>query len=440
MNDISELPASAKPRSTVLAVLRRAHLSAALIAMLTFTLPLSLVSVAALRGYAKHNQALVVRTMAYTLEAAAVFGDATVAQEELERVARKESLAYARLQLASGNVLAEYRQSNQGAREQFENHVARWLLPQAAESRIEHEGMLVATVSARGNGAGLARLVYVVLAALVANVIVVVLTMAWLRHRVRRDILAPLSALAAVTHAGRDGGGPSLRAPPAELAELHSLSEDFNSLLDQVDAYHAKLMSENKSLTRMALHDSLTGLPNRSYFFDRLNAAIARAKVDGTGLAVLYLDCDYFKEVNDTYGHAGGDALLIDLARRIKAGLRESDVMARLGGDEFVVLLMHARSVQDAQVIAQKLRNNLVEPLQLPDGRLLQHSVSMGIAVYPPPSGRNGPGQSINPDLDANLLVEQADSAMYQAKTEARGTVRVYMADLGLSGTGVSHV
>jgi diguanylate cyclase (GGDEF)-like protein len=433
----SELPASAKPRCTLLAVLRRAHLNAALIAMLTFTLPLSLVSVVALRGYIRHNQALVVRTMAYTLEA----------QEELEGVARKESLAYARLQLASGIVLAEYRQSNQGATGQFEGYVTRWLLPNADEARIEHEGNLVGTVTARSSSAGLARILYVALAALAANVIVVVLTMVWLGRRVRRDILVPLSALAAVTHAGRDGG-PGLRAPPAELAELHSLGEDFNSLLDQVDDYQAKLMSENKSLTKMALHDCLTGLPNRSYFFDRLNAALAGAKVDGTGLAVLYLDCDYFKEVNDTYGHAAGDALLIDLARRIKAGLRESDVMARLGGDEFVVLLMHARNVRDAQAvvqnaqaIAQKLRNNLAEPLPLPDGRLLHHSVSIGIAVYPPLGGCNGQGQGTGPDVDvdANLLVEQADCAMYQAKTTARGTVCVYGADSDFLEAGVSH-
>lgn len=415
---------SNKQRPTLLYTLRRLHQSTALAAMITFTLSVSLASLAAFRSYAEHNQALIARTMAYTLEAAAVFQDTAVAEEELQSISKQESLAYSSLRLLSGETLAEYRQPKPSAQAQFEQQVAKWLLPHESQARIEHEGHWVGTVTARSNGDGLISLVYATLLGLAASLVVFALAVAWLSRRVRLSILAPLNTLAEVTHAAR-GPHPGKRAPPAELAELHSLAEDVNALLDQVDAYHAKLVSENKSLSQMALHDALTGLPNRSHFFKHLNEALTRAKEDGTSLAVIYMDCDHFKEVNDTYGHAIGDALLIDLAQRIRVSLRESDILTRLGGDEFVAVLMHAGSAKNAKSIANKLCNNLAEPLKLPDGSFLKYSVSMGIAVFPPPTA-DQQGNQILQVVDASLLVEQADNAMYQAKTKQRGTICVY--------------
>ena len=158
----------------------------------------------------------------------------------------------------------------------------------------------------------------------------------------------------------------------------------------------------------MAEHDSLTGLPNRLLFNDRLSQALSIAKRDAGQCALLYLDLDKFKPVNDTLGHAAGDQLLRLVAGRIREQVRESDTVARVGGDEFTVILHDISSPQNAATVAQKIITALAAPFQLGSGS--RESVigsSIGIAVYP------------NDGQDPDTLVKKADAAMYVAK--ARG-------------------
>lgn len=160
-------------------------------------------------------------------------------------------------------------------------------------------------------------------------------------------------------------------------------------------------------LTHLACHDPLTGLPNRRLFDDRLNQALMRAQRDHLAGALLFLDLDGFKAVNDSFGHPVGDQLLRDAARRLQGALRASDTVARFGGDEFLVLLDDIKQVMDAARIAQKLLDILAVPVQIA-GHCLTASASIGIAVYPADG------------LDPHALIQAADGALHRAKAQGR--------------------
>jgi len=159
-------------------------------------------------------------------------------------------------------------------------------------------------------------------------------------------------------------------------------------------------------LHRMAQYDELTGLPNRACFRDRLDTALARVRRNGGRVALLYVDLDRFKQVNDTYGHSGGDQLLRAVADRLTHCVRDTDTVARLGGDEFVVLLESIAEAEDARRVVDKIRAAFEQPMQIAE-HSLDIGLSIGTALYP----EDG-------DAEAQLL-KQADDRMYLMK--ARG-------------------
>lgn len=161
--------------------------------------------------------------------------------------------------------------------------------------------------------------------------------------------------------------------------------------------------SNHSRLAFLAQYDQLTELPNRALFLDRLHSSLQRAQSESLCLAVLYLDMDNFKHINDNYGHTTGDHLLKEVAQRLKQCVRDSDTIGRLGGDEFAVVLDNISKAEDATVVAEKILASLSEEYRLED-QILTSAPSLGIAVYPE-HGQN--------DLQ---LVRRADEAMYVAK------------------------
>ena len=156
-------------------------------------------------------------------------------------------------------------------------------------------------------------------------------------------------------------------------------------------------------IEHLALHDQLTDLPNRALFYDVLSAALNRPRRADARVAVLYIDLDGFKQVNDCYGHDVGDALLCDVAVRLRGCVRRSDLVARLGGDELVVVLDSVDWPSGVQQAAEKIRTTLAEPVEI-GGRPLTATSSIGIALYPDHAD------------NAEQLVRHADQAMYRAK------------------------
>ncbi|HWW92443.1 MAG TPA: PAS domain S-box protein [Vicinamibacteria bacterium] len=161
-----------------------------------------------------------------------------------------------------------------------------------------------------------------------------------------------------------------------------------------------------------AYHDPLTGLPNRMFLKDRLHLALAQARRSGRGFAVLWLDLDHFKEINDTLGHGVGDRILQDVAARLRDCVREEDAVARLGGDEFLLLLVSVRQKDEAALVAKKILSRVGEPFRV-DGHELHVTTSAGIALFP----QDGE--------DAGTLLKNADGAMYQAKEHGRNSFQI---------------
>ncbi|MCJ2129996.1 EAL domain-containing protein [Methylobacterium sp. E-045] len=173
----------------------------------------------------------------------------------------------------------------------------------------------------------------------------------------------------------------------------------------------------DQRIAHLACHDALTGLPNRSVFHDRLEQALGSVRNGGGAMALLCLDLDRFKAVNDTFGHLAGDTLLTIVAERLRAVLRPCDVVSRLGGDEFGIILVDLGRVDEAVEVARRVIDAIAQPVKL-DGYLANIGISIGIA-HAPADG-----------LEADPLLRHADLALYRAKAAGRNTVRVYEASM----------
>ena len=170
---------------------------------------------------------------------------------------------------------------------------------------------------------------------------------------------------------------------------------------------------QDERLWTLAHYDALTDLPNRILFWDRVEQALRHAKRLDSGAAMLWIDLDGFKGVNDHLGHAAGDALLQQVAQRLKGRIRDSDTLARMGGDEFAVIMPGITASESASHVATELVASLAEPFDLPQGTA-NISGSIGIALYPQ-------------DADSvESLAQCADMAMYTAKTSGKNQVQVW--------------
>jgi len=169
----------------------------------------------------------------------------------------------------------------------------------------------------------------------------------------------------------------------------------------------------------MAQYDGLTHLPNRALFNDRLRLGMAFAQRNRKKMALMFIDLDKFKPVNDTYGHGFGDLLLKEVAQRLQECLRDSDTAARIGGDEFVILLPTIESEKDASMVGAKVLFAMNQPFELGEVTV-NISASIGVAVYP------------DHGAEEKILVNSADVAMYHAKKNGRNNVKIY--ESGLSG------
>jgi diguanylate cyclase (GGDEF)-like protein len=162
-----------------------------------------------------------------------------------------------------------------------------------------------------------------------------------------------------------------------------------------------------EAIRKKAFHDGLTGLPNRGVFLQQLKQALARSKRRHSAFAVLFIDLDHVKFINDTLGHACGDQVLREAAVRLLGAVRDADTVSRFGGDEFVILLSDLATESDARRIGQKVLDELRKPMTIGE-KSLSLTASIGLCAYP------GGGE------DVDVIVNNADAAMYRAKIEGR--------------------
>jgi diguanylate cyclase (GGDEF)-like protein len=216
-----------------------------------------------------------------------------------------------------------------------------------------------------------------------------------------RALTRPLNDMVAAVRAFSPGERPA-RLPQGRRDEIGTLARSIADMQHQIGTHVHELTEKQQALDRLASHDSLTGLANRRQFLERLEQALARARRHTGGFALLFIDLNGFKDVNDRHGHAAGDAVLCAVARRLIDRVRETDAVARLGGDEFVILLDTAHGDAALAHLAQVVR----QPVDH-HGRHLYIDASVGISRHP------------HDGDDADALIAAADAAMYRAKSGA---------------------
>ena len=173
-------------------------------------------------------------------------------------------------------------------------------------------------------------------------------------------------------------------------------------------------------ISHIERHDALTGLPTRTLLRDRLHVALGQARYNQSSVALLMVDLDNFKHINDTIGHHAGDAVLVSIANRLRASLRRSDTVARMGGDEFVVMLQDIYSVDEAEHITQKLLEAIRQPITI-NSEIHSMTASIGVCIYPQRAD------------DEDTLLRNADAAMYSAKSDGRNSHRVFSESMALA-------
>jgi len=202
--------------------------------------------------------------------------------------------------------------------------------------------------------------------------------------------------------------------------ELAVLERNINNMIDKLQESQEELNKElnerkqmEQKLKEMATHDFLTGLPNRVLLIDRFNIASALAHRNKARLAVMSLDLDRFKSINDTLGHDAGDKVLAAFGDRLSGIIRASDTLARIGGDEFILLMLETNHMEDATSIAKKILDSFTEPMSI-DGHWVHLSTSIGIAIFPEDA------------MDLETLIKKSDAALYYAKGHGRNRFKFF--------------
>jgi diguanylate cyclase (GGDEF)-like protein len=228
--------------------------------------------------------------------------------------------------------------------------------------------------------------------------------------------LAPQAPL--VVLAEREDEQEALAVIRAGAQDYLVKQELYPALLRRALKHAAERARASVQLTHQALHDPLTGLPNRALFMDRLRVALDRCRRSGTSVAVLFLDVDDFKQVNDSLGHSAGDRVLVGLADRLRSLLRPMDTVCRYGGDEFTLLFEDLENEREVVLIAERINHAAALPIALEGGQA-SVTVSIGVAVV------------TDPDIAADTVIREADAAMYRAKRS--GSSRFELFDEGSS-------
>lgn len=401
---------------TLAALLRRGQFQVTLATLLAVASVLTLSMLVSLRLSQLHSLDLVARSLAYTAEAAIVFRDRDAVGELLEESLSRESLAEARVVLvADGQELALRRHAV--AYPGLDRVIDR-LLPLRAQADVNFQGRLVARVLLRGDPEPLLGALGWAGAVVGLGSLLGGLLAGWAARRMAPRIEQPLWALAQQSREIWQQRAFGRRIQGAGLREVAELAADFNLLLAEVQAQEAELLQRHDSLQSAhdrlrlrAQRDALTGAANRAHFEHCLALAIERARAQAGRFALLFIDADGFKQINDAHGHEAGDRVLVALAQRLRAAVREQDEVARLGGDEFVLLIDTLRQPGDAWRVVQQVEAAVAAPVALADGEGAVNvvpRVSIGVALYP------DHGDS------AEALLRAADDAMYAHKRRRR--------------------
>jgi len=348
-------------------------------------------------------------TISYEVEPALVFGDTDALRESLASLSSIHDVSMVEVRDGHGGLIARHANADDSRDNPLALLVEGLIRVPEATAPVRRGSTVLGTVHVHGDPAVMTRYVLSGMVISLACLCIVVLAIRMLVRRMENDIIAPLDRIASVAHAVRSERDFTRRAPQSEIAEIDRFTSDFNALLEELEGWHQSLTRENEKLDHEATHDALTGLGNRT-LFDRTIARLqSEAQSASLRFALLYIDLDEFKAVNDRHGHQAGDDLLGEVAQRIAQSIRQHDVAFRLGGDEFAIVLRTAASRSSAAAVTARIRAAMARPMVLRPGVEIVPAISIGAAVWP----EDGP-------VAADMLAT-ADGRMYQDKLRKRG-------------------
>lgn len=390
---------------TLRRLLARGHLRLVLLAVFLASVSLMISGVIALRGYAAQNVALSAETLSYTVEPALVFGDREAADEIVRRLGVSDNLARIAIDDATGAPLVRWQRDSVDSVLDSPT-VASWLGLGPIRRDIAFEGKVIGMVEITGSVQAIYRYAAAALVIALCCLSITVLATRILARKLEESIVVPLDHIAEIANDVINERRTSRRIAPSGIAEIDQFSNNFNILLAELEEWRDTLSHENAELARRADKDSLTGLGNRALFDRTLIGMISRASGQGSQLALLFCDCNGFKQVNDTYGHEVGDALIGLVAERLQHAAGAADWVFRLGGDEFAILLEAPAptAAQLATQIMQDVRALMNQPIDIEAGADIRMGLSIGAATYP------------EDGVTARQLMRVADARMYREK------------------------
>ena len=267
--------------------------------------------------------------------------------------------------------------------------------------KIYHNNKQVGELVVFGSSEKILQFILTILIGLAMVMLFMILALWWSTNSTYRYIVQSMQPLTQTAQLVSQQKAYNLRFPDNNIKEFQDLNDVFNELLQEIQTWNNHLQHENHLLSFEAKHDHLTTLPNRSYFYTQLLHVFENPNSRKTS-ALIFIDNNHFKYINDQYGHPAGDAVLQEMANRLKQRLRHQDFIARLGGDEFAVILESVTQVNHLITIAENLLDSCQQPLNF-NGQAIYFSFSLGIAFSQFAS-------------TPEELIAQADQAMYKAK------------------------
>lgn len=364
----------------------------------TFTFVL--ISIFTIETYAKQNLNILGLTVSERIQPALVFKDQLTLQQILNEYTEQHSIRTIHiydknhLELASSSKPPVYYSQLQS----FLDYV---FLKDPIKLTVYHHNNKIGELVLFGSSEKIIQFIITILIGLAIAMIFIVIALWWSTNMTYRYIMQSMRPLTQIAQVVSDQKAYNLRFPNNNIKEFQDLNDVFNQLLEEIQTWHTHLQNENHQLSFKAHHDHLTQLPNRSYFYQELvNLFEDHQKRQNS--ALMFIDNNNFKQINDQFGHLAGDAVLEEMAKRLKSKLRHQDFIARLGGDEFAVILQSIHQVEHLITIAENLIASSKAPI-LFEGQSIEFSFSLGIAF----------SRFATTPED---LIMQADQSMYKAK------------------------
>lgn len=358
------------------------------------------ISMFTMETYAKQNLQLLSQTVIERIQPAVVFKDKGAIDQILKDYTTEHAIRSIHVYDPQQQLLAE--STKKIASTSFlQKMLDEWFLHDPIKLMIFHHQKKVGELVLYGSSENIVHFLKTIIIGLAISMFFIVIALLWSVNLTYRQIMQAIKPLTHIAQLVSDQKAYNLRFPNNHIKEFQNLNNVFNELLEEIQIWNTNLQKENRQLSFKAHHDQLTTLPNRHFFYEELLNIFENANYRENS-ALIFIDNNKFKVINDRYGHLAGDAVLREMALRLKQSVRQEDFIARLGGDEFAIILHSIHHADHLEAIAEGLLASCKEPLDF-NGEIIHFAFSLGIAFSQ---------YAENPED----LVMQADQAMYKAK------------------------